>query len=256
MSRGSTSEQTLSENKRTLAARSDDVACVSVLEGYERWAHTYDQVPNPLLALEERYLNRILPDLAGKHALDLACGTGRWLTQLLARGAQTVVGLDLSAAMLRGARDKAPIRDRLVLADCLQLPFRASAFDFVLCSFAINHIHPLDVVAQELARTMRPGGQLLVCEMHPEAYARGWRPGFRDTQSAVQIETAGHSAESVISFVQSNTFSCLKVHDLFFGEPERSIFLHTGKGEIFADACRVPAVQVYQFVHTGAAIGS
>lgn len=255
MSRGSTSEQTLSENKRTFAARADEVACVSVPEGYERWAQTYDQVPNPLLALEKRYLNRILPDLAGKHALDLACGTGRWLTQLLSRGAQTVVGLDLSAAMLRGARDKAPIH-RLVLADCLQLPFRASAFDFVLCSFAINHIHSLNVVAQELARTMRPGGQLLICEMHPEAYAQGWRPGFRDTQSAVQIETAGHSAESVISSFQSNTFSCLKVHDLFFGEPERSIFLHTGKGEMFADACRVPAIQVYQFVNTGTAIGS
>ena len=255
MSRGSISEQTLSENKRTLAARTDEVACVSVPEGYERWAQTYDQLPNPLLALEERYLNRILPDLAGKHALDLACGTGRWLTPLLARGAQTVVGLDLSAAMLRVARDKARIH-RLVLADCLQLPFRASAFDFILCCFAINHIHSLNVAAHELARTMRPGGQLLICEMHPEAYARGWRPGFRDAQSAVEIETADHSAETVISSFQSDGFTCLKLHDLFFGEPERLIFLHTGKGEMFADACRFPAIQVYQFVNAGAAIGS
>jgi ubiquinone/menaquinone biosynthesis C-methylase UbiE len=255
VSRGSISEQTLSENKRTLAARTDEVACVSVPEGYGRWAQTYDQGPNPLLALEERYLTRILPDLAGKQALDLACGTGRWLTRLLARGAQTVVGLDLSAAMLRGARDKAPIRDRLVQADCLQLPFRASAFDFILCSFAINHIHSLNVVAHELARTMRPGGQLLICEMHPEAHARGWRPGFRDTQSAVQIETAGHSAETVISSFQSDGFTCLKLHDLFFEEPERSIFLHTGKGEMFADACRVPAIQVYHFVNAGVATG-
>ena len=44
---------------------------VSVEEGYKRWAATYDRTPNPLLALEQRCLLPLIPDLAGKRVLDL-----------------------------------------------------------------------------------------------------------------------------------------------------------------------------------------
>jgi ubiquinone/menaquinone biosynthesis C-methylase UbiE len=256
VSRASTPQQTGSVGTGVFVAQVDDVACLSVHDGYERWAQSYDRSPNPILALEERYLSDILPDLAGEHALDLACGTGRWLTRLWARGARAVVGLDLSVAMLRVAREKFSIGNQLVRADFLQLPFRDSAFDFVLCSFALNHIHSLDLVAHELAQTMRPSGRLVVSEMHPEAYARGWRPGFRDTQSAVQIETTDHSAEDVISSFRSNGLRCLNVNACFFGQRERAIFLDSGKGEMFVDACQVPAIQVYEFVNAGPAIGA
>jgi ubiquinone/menaquinone biosynthesis C-methylase UbiE len=224
-----------------------EAASVSVQEGYERWAKTYDKTPNPLLALEERQLTSVLPNLVESNVLDLGCGTGRWLARLLSRGASTVVGIDLSAAMLGVARGNARICDRLVLADGLQLPFRASVFDFVLSSFALNHIKDLQALAQELARAMKLEGRLLISEMHPEAYARGWRPGFRDIRSAVQIKTVSHSAESVISSFRSNRFAFLGSHDLFFAEPERPIFLASGRGGMFASACDIPAIQIYEF---------
>ena len=223
-------------------------SAVSVQEGYERWARIYDETPNPLLALEERHLTSILPDVVGGNVLDLGCGTGRWLARLLERGASTVVGIDLSAAMLSVARGRAGIRDRLVLADGLHLPFQASTFDLVLSSFAINHIKDLKTVAQEMAGAMKLEGRLLISEMHPEAYARGWRPGFRDKRSAVQIETLSHSAESVISYFMSNGFAFLRLHDLFFAEPERPIFLEAGRGGMFENASQFPAIQVYEFM--------
>lgn len=222
-------------------------ACVSVQEGYDRWARTYDETPNPLLALEERYLTSILPDVVGSDVLDLGCGTGRRLASLLARGARSVVGIDLSAAMLGVARGRAGIRDRLVLADGVQLPFRASVFDFALSSFALNHIKDMEAIAQELARAMKLNVHLLICEMHPEAYAQGWRPGFRDVRSSVQIETVSHSAESVLSCFRSAGFACLTLHDLFFAEPERPIFLGAGREEMFESVCHVPAIQIYEF---------
>ncbi len=224
-----------------------EAASVSVREGYERWAETYDKTPNPLLALEERHLTSVLPSLVGSNVLDLGCGTGRWLARLLSRGASTVVGIDLSAAMLGVARRSVRIRDRLVLADGLQLPFQSSVFDFVLSSFALNHIADLQAIAQELARAVKLEGRLLISEMHPEAYARGWRPGFRDIRSAVQVRTVSHPAESVISSFRSNRFAFLRSHDLFFAEPERPIFLASGRGGMFESACYVPAIQVYEF---------
>ena len=237
----------LNDEATVLFPASIKAASVSVQEGYERWAETYDKTPNPLLALEERHLTSVLPNLVGSNVLDLGCGTGRWLDRLLSRGASKVVGIDLSAAMLGVAQRSARIRDRLVLGDGLHLPFQSSVFDFVLSSFALNHIADLKAIAQALARAMRLDGRLLISEMHPEAYARGWRPGFRDMRSAVRIKTVSHPAESVISSFQSNRFVFLRSHDLFFAEPERPIFLASGRGGKFESACNVPAIQVYEF---------
>src|SRR5438445_5496681 len=116
---------------------------VSVVEGYERWAPTYDHTPNPLLNLEGRTLAALLPKLGGKRVLDLACGTGRWLERILVQGADLAVGTDLSTAMLRAAGGKRSIEGRLVRADCLNLPFRSAVFDLVICSFALGHLQAL-----------------------------------------------------------------------------------------------------------------
>ena len=221
--------------------------CISVLEGYERWAEIYDTTLNPVLALEERYLEHLIPDLVRKNVLDLACGTGRWIPRLLARGARRVIGIDLSAAMLRVAGSKAGVRERVVLGDCAQLPFPDRLFDFALCSFALNHLANLDVMARELARVLKGSSRLLITDMHPNTYEGGWRTGFRDERGAAQIETVRHTAERVIfSFVEGG-FACLQEHNLVFGEPELPIFLAAGKTTFFENACRFPAVKFYEF---------
>jgi malonyl-CoA O-methyltransferase len=216
-------------------------------EGYERWAPTYDQSPNPLLAREERYLMPLLPDLAGKNVLDLACGTGRWLQELVARGARSGVGVDSSLAMLRIASGKAATKGRLARADCLNLPFRSSIFDFAICSFALSHVHSLRGVVDELARVMKPNSELFVSDLHPEAHARGWRTGFRDQLSSVQIEMLPRTAEEVIRGFHGGGFECLAHVPLSLGSAEKAIFVSAGRSHLFEEACRLPAVLVCHF---------
>jgi ubiquinone/menaquinone biosynthesis C-methylase UbiE len=240
---------------KTIVAPAFNGECVGVSEGYERWAQIYDRTPNPVLALEERHFKHILPYLGGKQVLDLACGTGRWLPILAASGASSVVGIDRSAAMLRIARRKAEIRSRIVLADCLRLPFPDSAFDFAVCSFALNHIEPLELMACELARVMKLQGQVVISEMHPDAYARGWRLGFRDDRSAVQIETMSYSTENVISCFRSHGLDCDELHEFAFEESEHPIFVAAGKEGIFETINKVPAIQVYEFQKIGTTAG-
>jgi len=94
-------------------------------EGYELWAPAYDRDPNHLLALEERTLKPLLPDLAGQQVLDLGCGTGRWLELLLDLAARRPVGVDRSPAMLSVAATKARLCGRLVEAvDILSIGLR------------------------------------------------------------------------------------------------------------------------------------
>lgn len=226
---------------------------VGVEEGYERWAQSYDQAPNPVIAREERYIASFLPSLYGRNVLDLACGTGRWLEKLLACGANYAAGVDVSSAMLRVASRKSSICDKIVQADCLKLPLASSIFDFVICSFALGHIRDVRKMVGELARVTKPGGEAIVSDLHPEAYARGWRTGFRDTRSAVQIEAFAHVPEEIVRAFHADDLECLSYISLCLGEPERPIFIAANKQREFEASRRVPAVLVYRFRRRGTA---
>ena len=222
-------------------------ALLGVEQGYERWAPSYDQAPNPVIAREERYLRPLLPNLEGKNVLDLACGTGRWLERLLACGARGGAGVDVSRAMLQVAEGKSSIRGKLANADCLELPFAPFVFDFAICSFALGHIRDVRKMVGELARVTKPGGEVLVSDLHPEAYARGWRTGFRDDRSAVQIEAFGRQPEEIVGVFQTEGFECLAQVSLCLGEAERPIFIRAKKEEMFEEVSRVPAVLFWRF---------
>ncbi len=224
---------------------------VSVVMGYERWAPIYDRDPNPLLAREERHLSPLLEDLKNKRVLDLACGTGRWLERLMTRGAASGVGLDRSDAMLRVACNKSAINGRLAKAACENLPFRGGVFDLAICSFAVGHIRDLGLMLRELARVTSPEADLFVSDLHPDAYDRGWRVGFRDESSAVHIELFPRDVEEIIRPFCSNGFEYLSQTPLWLEEPEKPIFARAGKSDRFAEACQSPAVLVFHFRRLG-----
>ncbi|MGO8792942.1 MAG: class I SAM-dependent methyltransferase [Terriglobia bacterium] len=224
-----------------------DRCCVSVREGYERWAPTYDRDPNPLLALEERWLQTLIPPLKGKRVLDLACGTGRWLAWQLTQRATSVVGVDFSAAMLSVARKKPALHQRLVQADCREIPFAHASFDLVVCSFALAHIFDLNSVVREVSRVSAAGADVLVSDLHPVAYAHGWRTGFRDHQGAAEIATRPRSAQDLVAAWIAAGFKCVHSADCRLGEPERPIFARTGKDRLFEAACHIPAILILHF---------
>jgi ubiquinone/menaquinone biosynthesis C-methylase UbiE len=231
----------------------DGSRLLPVAEGYECWAPVYDDTPNPLLAREERYLLPMLSDLHKKSILDSACGTGRWLERLIALGSGYGVGIDSSMAMLQVAGRKNADRGRLVRGSLENLPFPKAAFDIAICSFAIGHIADLGPMARELARVTRPDADVFVSDLHPEAYARGWRVGFRLGSMAVQIETRYRSAGDIIDAFCSNGFKWHSNEALWLGQPEKPLFARAGKGDFFEEACRMPAVLVCHFrqLHSG-----
>jgi SAM-dependent methyltransferase len=224
-----------------------DRTCASVKKGYERWARTYDGDPNPILALEERHLKPMLPPLKGKRVLDLACGTGRWLTWLMAAGAGSGVGIDSSLAMLDVAKLKPNAQRRLVQADCGEIPFATGAFDLVVCSFAVSHIFDLQGMVCEVGRVATARADIFVSDLHPYAYGHGWHTGFRDSLGAVQIATVSRSEKEFLAPWVSIGFDCVASVTCRFSEPERRVFVHAGKAGDFDEFCQVPAVLLCHF---------
>jgi demethylmenaquinone methyltransferase / 2-methoxy-6-polyprenyl-1,4-benzoquinol methylase len=102
----------------------------------------------------------------GQRVLDVGAGTGV-STLELGRSGAFAVGLDLSQGMLRAGRRVRPDVP-LLAGDALRLPFGDETFDAVTISFALRNVVDVDGALTELARVVRPGGRLVVCEFsHP-----------------------------------------------------------------------------------------
>ena len=56
------------------------------------------------IVFEMPALYSLLPDLSGKHILDLGCGFGEHCMDYIRKGAERIVGIDISEKMLETAR--------------------------------------------------------------------------------------------------------------------------------------------------------
>jgi ubiquinone/menaquinone biosynthesis C-methylase UbiE len=220
---------------------------VSVTEGYELWAPSYDHDPNPLLALEQRTLDGQLPGLAGKDVLDIGCGTGRWLERFLKLGARSAIGVDLSSGMLTAAWQKPRLRGRLVRGNCAALPFRSRTADFIMCSFVTSHLPDLTAFAGEIARVARPHADCYVTDVCPTARARGWRTGFRHANGSAEIATFGRSFDHIRESIVAQGFKLTGFSEAGLGEPERPILARAGKEHMFEQVAGVAALLICHF---------
>jgi Methyltransferase domain len=137
---------------------------ISTADGYRIWSATYDEPGNPLIEVEEPVVRQILDRLPPGRALDAACGTGRHAEYLAGLG-HRVTGVDSSPEMLARARGRVPAAGFL-LGDLHRLPVPDGAMDLVVCALALVHVRALGPVMAEFARVLRPGGHLVVSDIH------------------------------------------------------------------------------------------
>jgi len=97
-----------------------------------------------------------------RHILDLACGYGAVVGELVRRGGGRVVALDRSRRALSEAPEAFQGAVR-IQADATQLPFRDGSFDLVFCQFAFLWLDGY-ATAREISRVLRPGGVLVALE--------------------------------------------------------------------------------------------
>jgi ubiquinone/menaquinone biosynthesis C-methylase UbiE len=96
-------------------------------------------------------------------ALDVGCGTGRFLPILREVLGGAVVGVDPSADMLSVAAEKEGGRIRLIRAPAGALPIRTASCDLVFVHLAYHHIADKPSALREWLRVLSQGGALFVC---------------------------------------------------------------------------------------------
>lgn len=164
--------------------------------------------------LDVELLAEMLRPLAFERALDVATGTGAAAAVAAKVGVRaTIVGVDSSVEMLQQARaDDGGSQPNLVVAMIEELPFPDAAFDLVLCTRALHHVQRPDIVVAEMARVVRPGGQVIVADN-----VTGLSGAEHDRFEAIQrVRDPGHAStlteSQIIELLQDNSLEVVEGH--------------------------------------------
>jgi ubiquinone/menaquinone biosynthesis C-methylase UbiE len=149
-----------------------------------RWLRFNTRTLTETLAMIDITALRSIREQQGRlpHVLDVACGTGLLLKQLLAHVPNIeVYGLDASADMLAQARNALQDQPHVHL-ECMQirkgmasnLPFAQGNFDLITCTNALHDMPESVALLEGLAKLLAPGGQLVVEDFAPRQPRLFW----------------------------------------------------------------------------------
>ncbi|WP_250028767.1 methyltransferase domain-containing protein [Paractinoplanes maris] len=181
-----------------LAVDGVEARAVDTVTGYRVWSETYDQPGNGLFAYEEPFVRGIVEALEPGVAVDAACGTGRHAAHLASLG-HRVTGVDSSPDMLAQARVRVP-QATFLEGDLDALPVADEHADLVICALALAHLPDLRPALAELARVLKPGGHLIVTDIHHERVLLGSVPHVRtDDDEPRLIPSHRHRASDYLA---------------------------------------------------------
>lgn len=184
----------------------------------ERWRSARAAGRDPRIVA--RILDRQGVGAAPEGVLDVPCGAGR-LRPAIESGGRRYVGVDLSPSMLAEARAGA-----LVRASGFRLPFRADAFEAVVCCRLFHHLREPDERGALLAELVRVTRRIVVVSFWDASSLHAWRrraglsrSGAREGRCAIpkaELALAARAAGAeplgfhhTFRFVSQQTFAVL-----------------------------------------------
>jgi len=146
----------------------------------------------------------LLPRLSGD-VLELCVGSGM-LTEHVAPGYRTYIGLDLSGTLLATLRRKMPDLT-LVQGNAEDLCFRDASFDVVFVFAGFHHLpHYAQAIAQA-SRVLRPNGALVCLEPSSRAWYRPPMEWLRSWIGIYSDDEVFLDAREVAAVMQDNGFT-------------------------------------------------
>ena len=152
---------------------------------YDRFMGRYSVLLSPQMA-----------DLAGVHAgqrvLDVGCGPGALIAELVARtGSANVAAVDPSASFVEAARERQPGVD-VREASAEHLPFDDDRFDAALAQLVVHFMADPVGGIREMARVVRPDG-VIAASVWDHAGGKGPLALFWDTARGLDPSVADES---------------------------------------------------------------
>jgi phosphatidylethanolamine/phosphatidyl-N-methylethanolamine N-methyltransferase len=170
-------EPKMSRPQRGGASAAAQIDEEAVKIAYRRWAPVYDHTFGRVSAEGRKHAVEVLNQSAGR-ILEVGVGSGLSLPQY--KSSLDIVGIDLSPEMLDKARERVAEEalenvTGLHEMDASDLKFADNSFDTVVAMFVMTVVPEPEKVMRELARTCKPGGEvMLVNHFSTDDGVRGW----------------------------------------------------------------------------------
>ncbi|HUC52203.1 MAG TPA: class I SAM-dependent methyltransferase [Xanthobacteraceae bacterium] len=167
-----------------------------VAKAYARWAPIYDFVFGAVFDRGRKAAIAAAERIGGR-ILEVGVGTGLSLPDYC--GSNRLIGVDLSAPMLRKAKTRIAEHrltnvDGLAVMDAQNLGFQDCSFDVVVAQYVITTVPNAETTLNEFARVTKPGGEIILVNhlgaedgfraayesaFAPIARQLGWQVAFR-----------------------------------------------------------------------------
>lgn len=168
---------------------------------YDLWAGTYDAQPdNLMLALDEEVVAKLLRriPLTNKVVIDYGCGTGRHWPKLLAERPLQLRGYDVSAGMLAQLIAKYPYAEVVKIDENTVPDMPAQSADVIISTLTVAHIEDLDQLFAAWAGALKPDGDIVITDFHPQALAMGGKRTFTHQNNPVAVVNHVHDLPTII----------------------------------------------------------
>ena len=191
----------------------------SVIAGYGEWATSYDNTSSPPILAEEPVVRSLLAHYPAGKALDAACGTARHAAYLTSLGHQ-LTGIDATPEMLEVARSKVPSA-RFEVADLTSIPLPDCSMDLAVCSLSLTHCPDLVPVIRELGRVVRPGGTVVISDVHPFLVMLGAHADYQiDRSTTMFVRNHVHPISTYLTAFRKAGLNVVKCIEPLYGDKE------------------------------------
>jgi len=160
-------------------------------EAYNLWASSYDSQPhNLMLALDEKLFSDLMEDisLTDKTVTDIGCGTGRHWQKIIDKKPKKLIGYDVSGGMLAMLKKKFLEAETNKLDSNFLVELKNESIDIIVSTLTVAHIENIEEAFKEWNRILKPNGEIIITDYHPEALSKGGNRTFSHNNKLVAVK--------------------------------------------------------------------
>ncbi|MHB8579866.1 MAG: class I SAM-dependent methyltransferase [Ignavibacteriaceae bacterium] len=196
-------------------------------KAYNIWADIYDSDnDNLVFRMEEEILDSLMVtlNLSGKLTLDYGCGTGRNWKRLLKYNAGKIIGCDISQKMLEKLKNKYTEYETYLIKKNSSLPVKTGTIDFIFSTLVIAQINNLKKTFHEWDRLIKPGGLILLTDLHPDILSAGGKRTFEKNGKVYEIKNYIHSIGKIKKLCESFNMEIVGFKERFILEDSKDFY--------------------------------
>ena len=130
----------------------------------------------------------------------------------------------------------------------------AGSVDLAVCSLALTHLDDPAPAIAEMARVVRPGGHIVLSDIHPYWVALGAQAAFRDVdERRGYVQNHVHWTGRYLEIFRTLELSVLGCHELPYGPEEVDLWvdrLEIDRDVVLEAVVGMPAVLVWKIART------